>query len=173
MGWNENEVTRAHGFGTFAVAAPADLSTAAEHVNDGFLLTVVVHGTGGMRLGNHYAATDMGGAGKIAVDGGEAQNPGGLRRVAVEVIVAGNTNVGHHLRPQMGCQGVRGCCRLLGSCHPGKAKAPVCESVHFPLRCKILEARMLRKLHAASVRMLDACRGADSGPTDGAPTRGF
>jgi len=32
---------RAHGFGAFAVAAPADLSIAAEDVNDGFLVAVV------------------------------------------------------------------------------------------------------------------------------------
>jgi hypothetical protein len=123
VGGNKNEVTGTHGFGAFAVAAPADLPTAAKHVNDGFLLTVV-HGTGGMCLGNHYAATDMGGTGKIAIDGGEAQNAGGLRRVAVEMIVAGNTNVGHHLAPKIGCQGVRGRCTLLGSYHRGKQKRP-------------------------------------------------
>jgi hypothetical protein len=97
VGGNEQKVAGTHGFGTFAVAAPADLSSAAKHVNYGFLLAVVVDGTSGMWLGNHHAATNMGGAGKIAVDGGEAQNAGGLRRVAVEVIVAGNTNVGHHV----------------------------------------------------------------------------
>ena len=86
VGGNENEVTGTHGFETFAVAAPADLSTAAQHVNDGFLFAVVMHGTSGMWLGDHYAATDMCGAGKIAVDGGEAQNAGGLRRVPVELI---------------------------------------------------------------------------------------
>ena len=114
MGWNENEVTGAHGFGVFAVAAPADLSIAAEDVNDGFLVAVVVHGTSGVWLGNHYAATDMGGAGKIAVNGSEAQNAGGLRRVAVEVIAAGNANVGHRLAPEFGCQDVKARCTLQG-----------------------------------------------------------
>jgi len=114
VGWNENEVTGAHGFGAFAVAAPADLSIAAEDVNDGFLVAVVVHGTSGVWLGNHYAATDMGGAGKIAVNGSEAQNAGGLRRVAVEVIAAGNANVGHRLAPEFGCQDVKARCTLQG-----------------------------------------------------------
>jgi len=69
VGGNKNEVTGTHGFGAFAVAAPADLPTAAKHVNDGFLLTVV-HGTGGMWLGDHNATANMGRAGKSAVDGG-------------------------------------------------------------------------------------------------------
>jgi hypothetical protein len=72
VGGNENKVTGTHGFGRFAVAAPADLPTAGEHVNDGFLFAVVVDGTSGMWLGDHYAGTDTGRAGKIAVDGGEA-----------------------------------------------------------------------------------------------------
>jgi hypothetical protein len=72
VGGNENEVTGTHGFGAFAVAAPADLSIAGENVNNGFLVAVVVHGTGGVWLGDHYAPTDMGGAGKIAVNGSEA-----------------------------------------------------------------------------------------------------
>ena len=57
FGGNENEVAGTHGFGVFAVAAPTDLSTAAEHVNYCFLLAVVVYGTSGMWLGDHYAAT--------------------------------------------------------------------------------------------------------------------
>ena len=117
MGGNENEVTGTHGFGKFAVAAPADLSTAAEHVNDGFLFAVVMHGTGGMWLGDHNAATDMRGAGKIAVDGGEAQNASGLRRVPVEMIAARNANVGHPLPPQFGCPGIKGRCTRQGQCH--------------------------------------------------------
>ena len=112
VGGNENEVTGTHGFGAFAVEAPADLSIAAEDVNDGFLVAVVVHGTGGVWLRDHYAATDMGGAGKIAVNGSGAQNAGGLRRVAVEVIAAGNANVGHRLAPEFGCQDVKARCTL-------------------------------------------------------------
>src|SRR5258705_4744316 len=99
---NENKVTGTGSFGVLTVAAPADLSTAAEHVNDGFLLAMVVNGTSSMRLGDHYAATNMRGAGKKAVDGGETQNAGRLRRVPVELIVAGNTNVGHDLPPKLG-----------------------------------------------------------------------
>jgi hypothetical protein len=72
-----------------------------------------------MWLGDHYAATDMGRAGKIAIDGGEAQNAGGLRRVAVEVIVAGNTNVGHHLPPKFGCESMKGCCTWQVQCQQG------------------------------------------------------
>jgi len=114
VGGYENEVTGTHGFGAFAVAAPADLSIAAEDVNDGFLVAVVVHGTSGVWLGDHYAATDMGGAGKIAVNGSEAQNACGLRRVAVEVIAAGNANVGHRLAPEFGCRDVKTRCTLQG-----------------------------------------------------------
>jgi hypothetical protein len=137
VGGNEDKVTRAHGFGTFAVAAPADLSTAFEHVNDGFLLAVVVHGTSGMRLGNHYAATDMGGTGKIAVDGGEAQNAGGLRCVAVELIVAGNMNVGHHRPPKFRCEGTKGRCTWQGQCQPSHERPFVkvfCKSVRWNQR---------------------------------------
>ena len=72
VGGYENEVAGTHGFGTFAIAAPADLSSAAKHVNDGFLLAMVVHRARRMWLGDHHAATEMRRAGKIAVDGGEA-----------------------------------------------------------------------------------------------------
>ena len=104
VGGNENKVTGTHGFGRFAVAFPTDLPIAGEHVNDGFLLAVMVDGTSGMWLGDHYAGTDLGRAGKIAVDGGEAQNAGGLRCVVVETIVAGNTNAEHCLPPRLGCK---------------------------------------------------------------------
>jgi len=81
-----------------------------------------------MWLGDHYAATDMRGAGKIVVDGGEAQNAGGLRCVVIEVIVAGNANVGHRLPPEFGCQDAKVRCTLrdIGA---GKSKGSVCESV--------------------------------------------
>jgi hypothetical protein len=67
---NENKVTGTGSFGMFTVTAPADLSTAAEHVNNCFLLAMVVHGTGGMWLGDHNAPANMGRAGKSAIDGG-------------------------------------------------------------------------------------------------------
>jgi hypothetical protein len=114
----------------------------------------------------------MGGAGKIAVDGGEAQNAGGLRRVPVELIAARNANVGHPLPPQFGCHDIKMALhnaatmpqvsqeRPFVKAFAGNRKAP------GSLRRKPLPMRMLWKLEAAGVRMLDACQTVDTNPTN-------
>jgi hypothetical protein len=54
----------------------------------------------------------MRGAGKIAVDGGHAQNAGGLRCVAVEMTAACDANVGHSLPPEFGCPDAKARCAV-------------------------------------------------------------